>query len=608
MQLIVVAVALGVMTLSFACGVPPETGEGEPPEGKPASPWLAAGEQLVCRGGDAVKCWGDNPFLNPGWPNSVGGSFSLGQAADEIAIGDHHACVLLDGAVVCWGSSLSGQLGTFQPDTTCIDRPCSGRPVAMTGLPRISSIAAGAFHTVALAEDGSVWCWGAASNGQSGLPVVPFTDGPRRIEGLASSAAVAAGGLQTFAVTEDGSVYAWGAADLGRLGTDSEAPYLAQPTLVTGLDPGVVSVAVGTAHACALLSDGTVECWGDNRFGQLGDGTTNSRFQPAPVIGIDEIVNELAVGDAFTCAATASGSVVCWGWNDSGQLGQGSFDGPAEPNSFSAAVHPVAVPGLPGPATALSSGSGFACAQFGESTWCWGRNEAGQLGDTTLDDRATASEARPSAGRTAVFERPPAKESRKGLDVSYHTGRVDWDTLASRELDFAFTLSTAGVDFHDPFFDAHWRRMNRFHRGAYHFFVAADDPTEQAQWFIANTPLAPGDLAPVVDIEKLGDDPPHDLDQRLRTFSQIIEQHYGVKPIIYTGPKFWIDNLGEGWNDHLLWIAEYQVEKPTVPPGWNGWTMWQHRGDAEIAGVERMVDLNLVAPGTDMARLTIPSR
>ncbi len=326
------------------------------------------------------------------------------------------------------------------------------------------------------------------------------------------------------------------------------------------------------------------------------------------MIGIDGTVAELAAGDAFTCALTASGSVVCWGWNDSGQLGQGGFDGPAEPNGFSAAVEPVTVPGLPGPATALSAGSGFACAQVGESTWCWGRNEAGQLGDATLVDRAAASEARPTSRETAVFVRPPATESRKGLDVSYHTGRVDWDTITAQELDFAFTLSTAGVDFHDPFFDAHWRRMNRLHRGAYHFFVAADDPVQQARWFIANTPLAPGDLAPVVDIEKLGDDPPDDLDRRLAEFSRIIEHHYGVKPIVYTGPRFWTDNMGNGWGDHLLWIAEYQVEKPTVPPGWNGWTLWQHRGDAAIEGVERMADLNLIAPGTDVTGLVIPPR
>jgi len=605
-QKIAAAVALAIITMSSTCGFRPETGGERAAEHSPTR--LAAGEQLVCRLGDTVECWGDNPFLFLDGPDAPSGSFQLDGTADDIAIGDHHACVLLDGAVSCWGSSLSGQLGTFQPDATCIDRPCADRPVAIAGLPRISSIAAGAFHTAALDEDGSVWCWGAASIGQSGLPVVPVTDGPRRIDGLPNATAVAAGSLQTYALADDGSVYAWGATDLGRLGIDTEATFVAQPTIVAGLSGPVAAVEVGTAHACALLKDGTVECWGDNRFGQLGDGTTVSRFQPAPVTGIDEAVTELAAGDAFTCAVTATGSVVCWGWNDSGQLGQGSFDGPAEPNGFSAALEPVPVSGLPGPATAIGAGSGFACVEVGGSTWCWGRNEAGQLGDATLDDRANAAEARPASGELAVFERPPAVESRKGLDVSYHTGRIDWDTLASGDLDFAFTLSTAGVDFHDPFFDAHWRRMKGLHRGTYHFFVAADDPAEQARWFIANTPLAPGDLAPVVDIEKLGADPPRDLARRLRTFSQIIEQHYGVKPIIYTGPKFWTENLGDGWSDHLLWIAEYQVENPTVPPGWDGWTLWQHQGDAKIVGVERMADLNLVAPGIDMTGLIIPVR
>jgi len=594
-----------IVAATAACG--PGTGSSPVSGTKHREVRLAAGEQTVCRIGDNVECWGENPFLNLGDPVSSAASFSLAQPADLVAIGDHHACLVHDGAVACWGSNLMGQLGGFEPVDTCIDRPCSHEMVAVEGLPRVRTLAAGAFHTLALDENGSVWCWGADALGQCGDPVQSVTDGPRRIDGLPKIAAIAAGGLQSFAVTGDGSVYGWGAVDHGRLGVDSDATLIAQPTLVEGMSGPTTSVEVGSAHACALLVDGTVECWGDNRFGQLGDGTTDPRPRPAPVTGIEDRVVELSAGDAFTCAVTAGGSVVCWGWNDSGQLGQGAFDGPTEQNNFSAAVSAVEVPGLPGPATSVSTGSGFACALIGDAIWCWGRNEAGQLGDSGFDDRATAAPAVLSPRQAANLLPPPPFADGRGVDLSYHTGRVDWDTVAAQQLDFAYTLSTAGVDFHDPFYDSHWRRMARVHRGAYHFFVAHDDPAEQARWFIANTPLAAGDLVPVVDIETLGDDPPDDLDDRLRIFTGIVEEHYGVKPIIYTGPKFWIDNLGDGWGDHLLWIAEYEVEAPTVPTGWNTWTLWQDRGNAEIDGVERVVDLNRAASGSEISSLTIPA-
>ena len=599
-------VLLVSIVLNSACGVGSEPAQEPPAVHRP--PLLSVGEQLNCLVGDDVECWGGNPFLRLGDPNHPATSFQLGRPADRLAIGDHHACLVYDDTVACWGSNLMGQLGSYQPSETCIDRPCAREPVTIQGLPATRTVTAGTFHTVVLAEDGTVWCWGAGSSGQCGAPADPVLEGPRRIEGLPTVTAVAAGGQQSFAVTSDGSVFAWGSTDNGRLGIDTDLPAIARPALVPGLGGPVSVVAAGGAHTCALLADGSVECWGDNRFGQLGDGTSDSRPQPAPVQGIGEPVVELAAGDAFTCALTSSGAVVCWGWNDSGQLGQGAFDGPSEPGGFSAALTAVAVPGLPGPASSVSAGPGFACARISEATWCWGRNEAGQLGDGLLEDHPSAVSVAASTSQTPPASRKPEMSGNRGIDVSYHSGRVDWDEIATQNLGFAFTLSTAGVDYHDPFYDAHWKRMNRLRRGAYHFFVPKDDPAEQARWFIANTPLASGDLVPVLDIETLGDDAPDDLGERLTVFVQTIEAHYGVKPIIYTGPKFWNQNMGEGWGDHLLWIAEYQVDSPTVPKGWRNWTLWQDRGDAQISGVERVVDLNQLAPGFDVSEMVIPDR
>jgi lysozyme len=149
------------------------------------------------------------------------------------------------------------------------------------------------------------------------------------------------------------------------------------------------------------------------------------------------------------------------------------------------------------------------------------------------------------------------------------------------------------------------RSVAPFKCGTFHFFVAHDDPAEQARWFIANTPLGAEDFAPVVDIETLGENPPDDLPDRQKIFVEIVQQHYGVKPIVYTGPTFWDRNLGGGWGDHALWVAEYEVDRPKVPSGSKRWALWQHRGDAGLEGVERVVDLNRMADGFDLESLTI---
>lgn len=570
---------------------------------------LVAGEQLTCRVAATVRCWGGNPFLTDDPRNQPAGGFEPGDGGADLAIGRHHACLLEHGgSVACWGSDLDRQLGVETVAASCFDRPCSQSLVTVPGLPAIAALTAGAFHTCALARDGTVWCWGDNELGQLGRLPSPEPGGPAKVVGLTGVRHVAAGFLHTCAAQSDGTVWCWGDAGDGRLGRDSDDPALPAPQQVAGLGGPAVAVTAGVTHSCALLADGSVWCWGGNRFGELGDGTADARSRPAPVGGLPDPVAELVAGDHFTCARTGAGAVLCWGWNDTGQLGLGSFDGPDEPDGFSAALTPQGVHGLPGPARALAAGAGHACAELAGGTWCWGRNEAGQLGDGSLLDQ-------PAPVVADFHGRPPARPAAavaahdiRGIDVSYHSGRVDWSQIVAAGNGFAFTLSTAGLDFHDPLFFSHWARMDGLHRGAYHFFVAHDDPAAQARWFIANTPLGPGDLAPVVDIETMGDDPPGDLPARLRVFVAALEAHYGVKPIVYTGPRFWDRYLGAGYGDHALWVAEYGVEQPSLPTGWHRWTLWQDRGDATVPGVERVADLSRIADSATLAALVIPPR
>ncbi|MDQ3033408.1 MAG: hypothetical protein M3Y87_13400 [Myxococcota bacterium] len=140
-------------------------------------------------------------------------------------------------------------------------------------------------------------------------------------------------------------------------------------------------VAAGTRHACVRTSSGRVYCSGNNEFGQLGDGTIDTRTRFVAVTGLTD-ATDIGAGDDFTCAVRATGRVVCWGKNDAGQLGTGSTAMPSAPT-------PQPVSGVPS-ATEVECGGLHACARSGTSVACWGFNGAGQLGNGTLEDSGTA--------------------------------------------------------------------------------------------------------------------------------------------------------------------------------------------------------------------------
>lgn len=188
-----------------------------------------------------------------------------------------------------------------------------------------------------------------------------------------------------------------------------------------------------------------------------------------------------------------------------------------------------------------------------------------------------------------------------GFDVSWHSGQIEWPAVFADGPGFVFVKATEGVDLKDDAFDLHWPAVREagLVRGAYHFYVTEDDPEEQARFFIENVTLEPGDLAPVVDVEVLGHETPPGLPDRLRTYLELVEKHYGIPPIIYTTAKFWDEHLGDGFGHFPLWIAEYEVDEPTLPKGWESWTLWQWKGDAEVKGVEKGADLSRFHPALE---------
>ena len=201
-----------------------------------------------------------------------------------------------------------------------------------------------------------------------------------------------------------------------------------------------------------------------------------------------------------------------------------------------------------------------------------------------------------------------ATRLREGIDVSEYSGAVDWAAVVKGGYSFAFVKATEGVDLKDSSFDDHWYAMKRagIIRGAYHFYVTEDDPHEQAAFFIKTVVLEPGDLAPVVDVELIGHGTSPGLPQRLKTWLELVEKHYRVKPIIYTNAKFWNEHFNSTFSDYPLWIAEYDVDAPKLPAGWSAWRFWQWRGDAGVPGVEKGADLNRVnREGLDLSNLVI---
>jgi len=197
-----------------------------------------------------------------------------------------------------------------------------------------------------------------------------------------------------------------------------------------------------------------------------------------------------------------------------------------------------------------------------------------------------------------MSEQSPQSSSSQvqGIDVSDHQGTVDWNAVQQAGKVFAFIKATDGITWTDPDFATNWSgaKAAGLLRGAYHFYETDDDPTAQAQNFLNAVQLEPGDLPPVVDIERIdsGGSASQTV-QDLQTWLDVVEKATGRVPIIYTSPTFW-DSLGtSAFGRYPLWVAEYGVTSPKLPPGWASWTFWQFSESGAVAGISGSVDLNV---------------
>lgn len=293
----------------------------------------------------------------------------------KIAAGNAHTCALTTtGGVKCWGNNGAGQLG----DGTTTNRYT---PVDVSGLVSdVMAIVAGDNHTCALTTAGSVKCWGWNDSGQLGDGTTTDNHTPVEVSGLGNNvAAIAAGEKHTCVLTTAGGVKCWGRNYFGQLG-DGTIIDSVTPVAVSGLVSGVKAITTGDSHTCALTMINGVKCWGYNFYGQLGDGTTgtNRRLTPVEVSELGSEVKAIAAGYFHTCALTISGGVKCWGYNGPGQLG----DGTTHQRST-----PVDVSGLASGVMGITAGFYRTCAiTTAGGIKCWGYNNFGQLGDGTTTD------------------------------------------------------------------------------------------------------------------------------------------------------------------------------------------------------------------------------
>jgi alpha-tubulin suppressor-like RCC1 family protein len=383
----------------------------------PAAGKVAAGYVHSCAvtAAGGVRCWGENGDGQLGDGTTTGRSLPVAvrgvggagtmTGVKAVAVGYYHSCALTSaGSVACWGDNNFGQLGV---DTGGADKTS---PVLVPGVAKAVAIAAGGYHACALTAAGAVVCWGWNNKGQIGNGTAASQAVvPTAVAGLSGANAIAAGGYHSCALLAGGKVACWGLNADGQAGKGAASATEPSPVPVKGVSgtgalSGATAIAAGDNHSCAILAKGTVACWGDGGYAQLGGGSGND--QPYPVLvkgaggsGTLSGITGLGLGAYHSCGRTGAGAVVCWGYNGTGQLGDGSRG---------SRLYPVAVAGSLGKASAVAAGAYHSCAVLADGRLtCWGYRGEGSvvvLGDSVAGQRPVPAPVLDGAGKAFAGE------------------------------------------------------------------------------------------------------------------------------------------------------------------------------------------------------------
>ena len=400
---------------------------------------LAAGGTHTCAivAGGRVRCWGNNTSGRLGLGDTLVRGDAAGEMGDnlptvdlgfgrtavEVAAGAGHTCARLDNdQVKCWGANGNGRLG--QGDTLARGDAAGEMgdtlPAVNLGAGRVArSVATGNNHTCALLDNGQVKCWGNNGQGQLGqgdtnargdvanemgdnLNAVALGTGRTAV-------AVTAGNAFTCVLLDNGTVKCWGDGASGRLGLGNVADRGdaagemgdTLPTVNLGTGRTALAITAGDAHACALLDDATVKCWGENASGRLGLGNTADRGDaagemgdalPAVSLGTGRIAVAVTAGDFHTCALLDNAAAKCWGENDAGRLGLGNTADRGDAAGEMGNALPAVALGTGRTVTAVTAGGLHTCATLDTGLRkCWGENANGQLGLGDTGDRGDAA-------------------------------------------------------------------------------------------------------------------------------------------------------------------------------------------------------------------------
>ncbi len=336
---------------------------------------VATGYDFACailNGG--VQCWGGNAHGELGDGTTTSSSVpvqvtGLTTGVQAISVGAFNACALVNGGVQCWGSNNEGQLGNGTTTSSSV-------PVQVSGLTSgVSAIATASQHACALVY-GGVQCWGDNSSGDLGDSSLQVSLLPMQVRNLPAGAqSITAGGFHTCAMVNGGAL-CWGEGVYGEVGNGYYDEVVTSPVQVNGLTSGVQSLVAGLWNTCAIVNGG-VQCWGYDFNGPLDIYYVGDMSDvPAPVAGLSAGVQAVASGEDHACAIV-NGGVQCWGQNYYGYLGNGST---------TPSMTPVQVAGLGSGVQSISANTQNTCALVSGAVLCWGYNAYGQLGNGTTTD------------------------------------------------------------------------------------------------------------------------------------------------------------------------------------------------------------------------------